>query len=443
MAMRSSFVGGAARGGACWGERLDIDPSGARCGCFLPDLTRLARHLPAPTPRSLIYPRRAAGSRPVAAAPDWVYGERMDDFEIFLAGQPGLEPALRDEAAERGFERPVAVPGGVTFRGGWPEVWRANLEIRGAGRVLARFAQFRAMHLAQLDKRARKVDWAAVLRPDVPVEVEAVCRKSRIYHAGAAAQRVGTAIREELGAPVGPGAALKVMVRIEDDLCTLSLDTSGAPLHRRGHKQAVGKAPMRETLAALFLRECGFRGEEPVVDPMCGSGTFVIEAAEIAAGLQPGRARDFAFEALASFDPEAFAAFRRDALRAPAPWFHGFDRDAGAVRGAAANAARAGVDGFSRFACQPVSALAPPEGPAGLVIVNPPYGARFGVRQLLFGLYGALGQVLQERFRGWRVGLVTSDAGLARATALPFLPGGPQVPHGGLKITLYRTAALG
>lgn len=364
-----------------------------------------------------------------------------EDFEIFLAGQPGLEQALCAEALECGFAGAVAVPGGVTFRGGWPQVWRANLQIRGAGRVLARFAQFRAMHLAQLDKRARKVDWAAVLRPDMPVQVEAVCRKSKIYHAGAAVQRVETALRETLGVTISPDAAIKVMLRIEDDLCTFSLDTSGEPLHRRGTKQAVGKAPMRETLAALFLRECGYDGTMPVVDPMCGSGTFVLEAAEIAAGLMPGRSRGFAFEHLASFDPAVWAGMRQGQPRQTPLRFHGFDRDAGAVRNAAQNAARAGVEGITAFGCQPISDLVPPEGPRGLVIVNPPYGARIGDRKLLFGLYGAMGQVLKERFAGWRVGVITSDGGLAKATGLPFLPDGPQVPNGGLKVTLYRTGA--
>src|SRR5690606_29791625 len=105
-----------------------------------------------------------------------------------------------------------------------------------------------------------------------------------------------TAIVGELGAPLVADAEVRVLVRIENDLCTISVDTSGEGLYRRGHKAEVNKAPMRETLAALFLRECGYRGTEPVLDPMCGSGTFVIEAAEIALGLQPGRSRGFAFE---------------------------------------------------------------------------------------------------------------------------------------------------
>lgn len=364
------------------------------------------------------------------------------DFGIFMATAPGLEQALADEAQERGFAGARAVQGGVEARGDWPEVWRANLEMRGAARVLVRIGEFRAFHLAQLDKRARKFDWGQVLRADVAVRVEVTCRKSKIYHAGAAAERIERAIAEELGAPVSKQAQLVVKVRIEDDLVTLSLDTSGEALHKRGHKPAVGKAPMRENMAALLLRQAGYRGDLPVLDPMCGSGTFVIEAAEIAAGMQPGRSRSFAFEEMAGFDAAAFGAMKRQGGRAPEGLrFYGYDRDQGAVGNAAENAARAGVGQWSAFACQPVSALEPPEGPPGLVIANPPYGGRIGNRKLLFALYGSFGQVLKARFAGWRVAVVTADAGLAKAMNLPF-EAGPPVLHGGTRVHLYQTRVL-
>ena len=122
--------------------------------------------------------------------------------------------------------------------------------------------------------------------------------------------------------------------------------------------------------------------------------------------------------------------------------FHGFDRDQGAIQMSAANAARAGVDGICTFNCQPISALQRPEGLPGLVIVNPPYGARIGNKKMLYGLYSALGERLKSEFAGWRVGVVTSEAGLARATGLPLKPPGPPVPLGGLKIKLYQTDAL-
>lgn len=370
-----------------------------------------------------------------------------EPFEIFAAAPPGLEPVLLDEVRAHGFADPAAVPGGVTFRGDWPEVWRANLMLRGASRVLVRLWSFRALHLAQLDKRARRLPWDTVIAPGTGVRVEAVCRKSRIYHDRAAAQRVAKAVVEGAGAQADPEHGIRIMVRIEDDLCAIGLDTSGELLHKRGFKMAVAKAPMRETLAALFLAQCGAGPDDPVIDPMCGSGTFVIEAAERAAGLAPGRGRSFAFESLASFDPAAWSAMRAAAAGQPipAPRFFGYDRDAGAIASSTANAGRAGVAASTVFHRAAISDLIAPrelEGRTGLVIINPPYGARIGERDGLHALYGATGKTLRERFAGWRVAIVTSDDGLARTTNLPWADVGPSIPHGSLRVRLYRTNAL-
>ncbi|MFT8674640.1 MAG: class I SAM-dependent RNA methyltransferase [Acetobacter sp.] len=365
------------------------------------------------------------------------------DFEIFLAAVPGLEPVLYDEIRLKGFKNPAVIPGGVTIRGGWPEVWRANLWVRGASKVLARLEKFRVIHLAQLDRRARQVPWSEILRADVPFRVEAVCAGSRIYHAGAAAERIAKAIGQTLGAPFAPDAEVVVMARIERDICTISIDTSGDLLHRRGYKQAVNRAPMRETMAALFLRQCGYDGAEPVVDPMCGSGTFVIEAAEIAARLNPGRARHFAFELLATYDPAAWQRMREvKSQRVPTVRFYGSDRDAGAITMSEANALRAGVADYTTFRCNTISELLPPPGPPGLVVTNPPYGTRIGERDALFPLYRALGQVLLKNFAAWRVGIITTDSALAHATGLPFLPNSAPVPHGGLRVSLFQTGPL-
>jgi putative N6-adenine-specific DNA methylase len=284
-----------------------------------------------------------------------------------------------------------------------------------------------------------------VLRPDVPVRVEASCKSSKIYHSGAAAERVEKAIRAELGCTISPDAEVCIRVRIEDDLCIIGVDTSGELLHKRGHKEAVAKAPMRETMAALFLRQCGYSGAEPVVDPMCGSGTFVIEAAEIALGLQPGRSRRFAFESLATFDAAAWQIMRDKGGGShsdPGIRFYGSDRDAGAIEMSRANAERAGVAAVTEFKQHTVSDLVPPAGPPGLVIVNPPYGARIGDRKQLQPLYRALGQTLLTRFTGWRIGLIATETHLVAATGLPFLPPGPTVSHGGLRVTLFQTGPL-
>lgn len=364
-------------------------------------------------------------------------------LEIFLAAVPGLEGALLSEARNLGFKGAKAVAGGVTVHGNWPEVWRANLALRGASRVLVRLGAFRAMHLAQLDKRARKFPWHETLKPDVPVQVEVTTRKSRIYHKGAAAERIGRAITEELGASVTEDADLTVKARIFDDMCTINVDTSGEGLHKRGFKQAVNRAPLRETLAALILRECGFKGDEPVLDPMCGSGTFVIEAAEIAAGLMPGRARGFAFEQLASFDEAAWQKVRAaNESTDPGVRFYGFDRDGGAASMSRANAERAGVAAFTEFEKQAISDLTPPTDTPGLVVINPPYGARIGEVKKLTPLYETLGRVLRGRFSGWRVGLATNSAPLAKATGLRFAKNPLTFSHGGIKVTLYKAGPI-
>ncbi|WP_020593509.1 THUMP domain-containing class I SAM-dependent RNA methyltransferase [Kiloniella laminariae] len=366
-----------------------------------------------------------------------------DKLEIFLVSVPGLEAVLCEEAAEKGFREPVVVNGGVTIAGDWRDVWRANLELRGASRVLVRLGAFRAMHLAQLDKRARKFPWGETLRKDVAVRVEVSCKASRIYHKGAAAQRIERAIQEEFGAAISSEASVSIKVRIHDDLCTISVDSSGETLHKRDHKVAVSKAPMRETLASLFLRQCGYNGTEPVVDPMCGSGTFIIEAAEIAAGLKPGRSRHFAFQELAGFEPEGWERLRaKGTSTTPTVSFYGSDRDPGAVRMSRENAKRAGVENFTEFQELEIKNIAPPAGPAGLVIINPPYGTRIGEVKSLKPLYQALGLALKTRFSGWRVGLITTADPLAKSTGLPFSKTSDPVSHGGLNVRLYSTDAL-
>jgi putative N6-adenine-specific DNA methylase len=374
-------------------------------------------------------------------------------FEIFLVTIPGLEPMLEAEARAAGFAVTTRTAGGVAITGTWADVWRANLQLRGASRVLARIGAFHASHLAQLDKRARAFAWASYLRRDVPVTVEATCRKSKIYHSGAAAERIATAIREELGAPITVDAEVVIKVRIENNLVTLSIDTSGGLLHKRGSKLATAKAPIRETMAALLLRHCGFDGRETVVDPMCGSGTFVIEAAEWSKGLLPGRLRNFAFEKLASFN----AAQWQDMKAAPprekaAESIHhmGSDRDQGAVAASIANASRAGVADETTFQCRSLSDCTPPATAPGLasgiipglVIVNPPYGTRIGDKRPLHDLYASFGKVMRERFVGWRIGLVTSDLQLARSTALPFKGKPLTFLHGGLRAYALQTGVL-
>jgi putative N6-adenine-specific DNA methylase len=364
-------------------------------------------------------------------------------FEIFFATTPGLESALYEEVRRKGFKQAKAVKGGVTIEGGWPEVWRANLWVRGASRILARIASLNVTHWAQLEVFAGEIPWRDILNPEHSFRVEVSCSKSRIYHSGAAVERIERGVSKTLKTSPSPDAEITIMGRIDHDICTISVDTSGALLHKRGFRSAINKAPMRENMAALFLQQCGYSGTEPVFDPMCGSGTFVIEAAEIAARLNPGRSRNFVFEKFVTFDPQAWEKMRNVKRQAETGiTFYGSDRDDGAVKMSAENAERAGVDHIVEFKQQTISDMTPPTDTPGLVIINPPYGKRIGDKHKLLPLYQTLGKVLREKFSGWRVGIIATDKSLAQATGLPFLPTSAPIQHGGLRVTLFHTDAL-
>jgi len=370
------------------------------------------------------------------------------NFEIFLVTLPGLEDMLLAEVREQGFKKPKTITGGVLIQGGWPEVWRANLVLRGASKVLARIGEFQAQNLKALEKNAAEFPWDVFLLPSCSIKVDVTTNKRNgIYHSGAAEERLEHAIAQSISAEImSDRAKVEVLIkaRIVKNTVQISVDTSGVALHKRGHKQALGKAPLRETIAAMTLRACGYKRTEPLLDPMCGSGTYLIEAAEMAGNQMAGRGRDFAFEKLVSYDAEAVAKFKADWFtRTPPKHFYGYDQNGTVINAAKDNAARAGVSDACHFKAQPLSKLKRPEAPPGLVIVNPPYGMRIGNKKALYALYRQFGDIMRAEFTGWRVGLITSDDGLAQATKLDWSDVSAPIPHGGLKIRLYQTNILG
>lgn len=371
-------------------------------------------------------------------------------MELFAVACPGTETLLERELAALGIEG-RAVPGGVELHGDAATIRRVNLESRLASRVLLRLGRFETLHLNELEKLSAKLDVAPFLRADQPLAVRATCRKSRIFHSGAAEERVGRALAKKLGASLTLAQAnldeddeppQTVLVRFDHDVCTLSLDTSGAHLHKRGYRLETAKAPLRETLAAALLAEAGYRGDMPFVDPLCGSGTFAIEAALIATRTAPGRLRSFAFERWPSHDSRAMRLLRdaADARRRPTPvQIVASDRDEGAVGAARRNAARAQVEIDVRH--HALSDSQPP-GSQGVLLTNPPYGARVGDPGRLRDLYATLGKLTSRKYVEWTVGFVTTDPRLARASGLAFTRTTPPLPHGGLRVKLYlRDAA--
>ncbi len=350
-------------------------------------------------------------------------------FEIFLATTPGLENALYDEVRSKGFKRAKATKGGVTIQGGWPEVWRANLWVRGASRVLARIASFKVTNLSHLATLAREVPWGDTLNSEHPFRVEVSCSKSRIYHSGAAAERIEKAITNTLKTSPSSDAEITVMGRIDRDICTLSVDTSGALLHKRGYKTAINKAPMRENMAALFLQQCGYQGTESVFDPMCGSGTFLVEAAMIAADSAPGIHRQsFGFERWLNHQNDIWLELREEAiarrrhgLAQELPEIRGYDADLRVIRAAESNIASAKLDHWLRVTRKELKDFKKPthkQISEGLVICNPPYGERLGEVESLKPLYGYLGERLKAEFQGWQAAIFTANPDLGKKMGL-------------------------
>ncbi|MEM1410322.1 MAG: class I SAM-dependent RNA methyltransferase [Pseudomonadota bacterium] len=384
---------------------------------------------------------------------------KLPRFELFAACAPGLEPQLTEELKHHGWAPVEPLAGGVSFRGTWPDIWRANLLLRTANRVLVRIGTFRAPSLPVLYGEALTLPWQEFLRPGAFFAVKAECRKSKIYHSGAAAERLTKAIVKACGAlvaeprdvgddPEESGGPITVFLRIIGNEATVSVDSSGALLHRRGFKENVAGAPLRETLAAAFLTMAQFDPAKPLVDPFCGSGTIVLEAADIASGKPPGRARRFAFEDFASFHREAYQRLHAKALTGAeskpsnGPQIFGFDRAEGAINAAEQNIERAGAAGWVACKKGTVSELVPPTETPGLLLTNPPYGKRLGDggAKDLRSLYRSLGEVVRTRFTGWDIGLVTANDDLAKATGLRLKPSAP-IPHGGLKVRLWQTQA--
>ncbi|MEO6445575.1 MAG: class I SAM-dependent RNA methyltransferase [Gemmatimonadaceae bacterium] len=373
-------------------------------------------------------------------------------YTAFAVTAPGVAPFAARELEALGLSPNEPEAGGVAFSADARGLYVANLQLRTANRVLVRVDEFRASNFHELERRTARLPWNEWIAPGREVALRVTCRKSRLYHSGAVSERVAAALAGVTGqggvsgAPRdddadGDGEAQLVVVRLLNDRCTISLDASGALLHQRGYRLAVGKAPLRETLGAALLLAAPWDPSLPLVDPFCGSGTLAIEGAMIARRLAPGRHRRFAFEQWPAFDPELWHGVRGDAARrelptAPSP-IVASDRDAGAIDAAEANAQRAGVAGDITFVRHAVSSAAPPEGVPGpgWVITNPPYGQRVGITGELRDLYARFGAVLRERFPGWHVGVLSTERRLTAQLGTTLTPA-LLTSNGGLPVTL-------
>ncbi len=329
---------------------------------------------------------------------------------------PGIESLLAAELTSLGIAVGETVPGGVVFTGGLAHVQRANLWSRLANRVVVRVAEFHANTFHELERRAKRIDWSRYVAPGQPVRFRVTCRKSKLYHSDAVAARLLKASGGIAAAPVAEddedGSAQLFVVRIAHDDCTISADSSGELLHRRGYRKAVAKAPLRETLAAAIIVGSEWDPSIPFVDPMCGAGTIAIEAAMIARNIAPGGARSFAFENWPAHNADKWAQMlasaREGVLATTQAPIVASDRDAGAIAATIANAERAGVSADIEVSERAVSDANYPQ-PPGWIVTNPPYGMRLGESGPLRNLYAQLGRIVREQAPGYRLAMLSAD----------------------------------
>ena len=352
--------------------------------------------------------------------------------ENFFAPCPrGLEPLLVEDLTAAGASHIKEVPGGAQFSGSWETCYRVNLESRIASRVLWRVAVGGYKSEEDVYRLAQSVDWPALFGVERTLRVYVTAVKSPLKSLEFITLRVKDAIcdrfRDACGIRPSVNTArpdIRPHLFLTADTATLYLDTSGEPLWVRGHKIAKVEAPVKENLAAGILRLLGWKPGIPLLDPMCGSGTFLIEAAQMSLGDAPGLSREpgeFGFERLKNFNPDSWNRLCRDAATrremAPAKlqiW--GADISADAVARARQNLAYAGLDDLVEVRQGDILELAAPR-PEGVMIANPPYGERLGEVSELAAFYPRLGDALKRNFAGWQCWIFSGD------TALPKLIG--------------------
>lgn len=343
---------------------------------------------------------------------------------------PGLEEMLADEVAKLTGRRGETSSGGVAFVGGLKDMRRVNLWSRIANRVVVRVDEFHASTFHELERKAKQVGWGSFVASGQSVRFRVTCKKSKLYHSDAVAERLAAAVKAKVGGNkhvVTSGDvdddeasdnathnAQLFVVRIIDDVCSISADSSGELLHRRGYRQAVAKAPLRETIAAAMVIGSGWDLKAPFVDPMCGAGTIAIEAALMARRMAPGLNRRFAFENWPRHDAAAWsaeiAAAKAEQLEKSSARIVGSDRDEGAIAAAIANAERASVSAEVQFDVRALSAADIPDEPCWIV-TNPPYGMRLGEGGQLRDLYAKLGKMVRGG-GGYRVAMLSADSEL-------------------------------
>jgi putative N6-adenine-specific DNA methylase len=344
---------------------------------------------------------------------------------FFATCARGLEPILVKELEQLQALEIEAGRGGVYFAGEHDLLYRANLWLRTAVRVLQPIHEEEVFSPDELYDACRRVNWSDWMSPDHTLAVDCNVRDSNITHSQYASRRVKDAICDQFRDKVGRRPSVDtetpmigLNLHVFRNRMILSLDSSWNSLHKRGYRPIQTLAPLNEALAAGLLQFSGWNGGTPLVDWMCGSGTFLIEGAWLAMNRAPGLTRKwFAFMGWPSFDRQLWNAIREEARLKAKPLVHpvlGNDIRRDSIELAKMNAKAAGVGNLVSMQIQDLNEARPPEGPPGMIICNPPYGERIGDEREWVPLYHAIGDRFNEHWRGWRLCVFTSNDWLAK-----------------------------
>jgi putative N6-adenine-specific DNA methylase len=344
---------------------------------------------------------------------------RGREHDFFIVCSPGLEKVCQSEILSAGFPKDSLnlVEGGIEFRGRISDAAALNLNLRSPSRILMRIGRFKADSFEKLEKKIRAMDFDLFLPENSDLKFSVTTHKSRLYHSDAIAGRCEALILDQLRSGAGFTADKRsiqtVYIRADHDEFHISLDSTGDLLFKRGLKEKVTPAPLRENLAFALLFWAGFSASDILLDPMAGSGTFSLEAAMIKAGIPPGLFRSFAFESWPGFSPKTFARLKNQALEnrviLSEKQIFASDLDENALAVMQQNIS---AHDFCRTIdlCQKdFFSLTPPmtaSGKKGVIMLNPPYGKRLGEKTNTKTLYPEIEKKLLSDFKGWRLGII-------------------------------------
>ncbi|MBS99051.1 MAG: bifunctional 23S rRNA (guanine(2069)-N(7))-methyltransferase RlmK/23S rRNA (guanine(2445)-N(2))-methyltransferase RlmL [Oceanospirillaceae bacterium] len=357
-------------------------------------------------------------------------------MELFITCPKGIEQLLEQELSTLGAESTTQTVAGVKAQGDLAFAYRICLWSRLANRVLLPLVEGEVSDADALYQLVQQVDWLEHLRPTGTLTVDFNGRSATILNTHFGALKVKDAIVDQIRTATGQRPTversrpdLRVNVHLAKGRATVAVDLSGESLHRRGYRQEAGAAPLKENLAAAVLMRAGWQDSAypALLDPMCGSGTLLIEAALMRADVAPGLLREhFGFQFWLGHRAEVWNSLLDEARQrraaganVPVPDYIGYDADDAVLQRARQNARRAGVDGLIRFKQQELARLTGLDRvEPGLVLTNPPYGERLGEESELMFLYQLFGQLLHKHFAGWRVGVFTGNPELCKVMKL-------------------------